>query len=194
MGITPENWPATVGLLTGMLAKEVVIGTLNSLYAQIGHLGQVSGHFDFSAAMSEAFWSIPNNFVKLKDALLNPILASAPGGGVSKSVYGIMVSRFDGKAGAFAYLLFVLLYIPCVSTMAVMRQETSQRFMWFSTFWSLLVAYSAAVIFYQLATFLQHPEQSLGWFIGLPLVIALFIMALRTRGLGYGGRRVIANS
>ena len=194
MGIQQENWPATVGLLTGMLAKEVVIGTLNSLYSQIGHLGQVSAHFDFSAAMSEAFWSIPNNLAQIKDALWNPILASAPGGEVSKSVYGIMVSRFDGKAGAFAYLLFILLYIPCVSTMAVIRQETNQRLMWFSTIWSFLVAYVAAVGFYQLATFSQHPEQSLLWFVGLPLGITLFISLLRTRGLGYGGPHVIANS
>lgn len=194
MGISPENWPATVGLLTGMLAKEVVIGTLNSLYTQIGHLGQVSTYFDFSAAMSEAFWSIPNNLAQIKDALLNPILASAPGGEVSKSVYGIMVSRFDGKAGAFAYLLFILLYVPCVSTMAVIRQETNRRLMWFSTVWSFLVAYIAAVVFYQLATFSQHPQQSLLWFVGLPLVIVLFIGLLRTRGLGYGGPHVIANS
>ncbi|HRE31218.1 MAG TPA: nucleoside recognition domain-containing protein, partial [Candidatus Berkiella sp.] len=32
LGIEEDNWPAAVGLLTGVLAKEVVIGTLNSLY------------------------------------------------------------------------------------------------------------------------------------------------------------------
>ena len=37
MGIQSDNWPATMGLLTGVLAKEVVVGTLNSLYAQAGH-------------------------------------------------------------------------------------------------------------------------------------------------------------
>lgn len=34
MGITSQNWPATVGLVTGIMAKEVVIGTLNTLYAE----------------------------------------------------------------------------------------------------------------------------------------------------------------
>jgi ferrous iron transport protein B len=32
IGITAENWPATVGLVTGLIAKEAVIGTLNSVY------------------------------------------------------------------------------------------------------------------------------------------------------------------
>ena len=34
MGIADNNWQATVGLITGTLAKEVVVGTLNTLYTQ----------------------------------------------------------------------------------------------------------------------------------------------------------------
>ena len=32
MGIQEENWPAAVGVFTGIFAKEAVVGTLNSLY------------------------------------------------------------------------------------------------------------------------------------------------------------------
>ena len=35
MGIENENWPATVGIFTGVLAKEAVVGTLDALYSQI---------------------------------------------------------------------------------------------------------------------------------------------------------------
>jgi|JI9StandDraft_2_1071091.scaffolds.fasta_scaffold04418_5 ferrous iron transport protein B len=34
IGISADNWPATVGLVTGLIAKEAVIGTLNSVYSQ----------------------------------------------------------------------------------------------------------------------------------------------------------------
>ncbi|MDE4980349.1 ferrous iron transport protein B, partial [Francisella tularensis subsp. holarctica] len=34
MGINDDNWPATVGLITGTLAKAVVVGTLNTIYTQ----------------------------------------------------------------------------------------------------------------------------------------------------------------
>lgn len=136
MGIHQDNWPATVGLLTGMLAKEVVVGTLNSLYAQLGALHQ------------------------------------AP---IGLSVYGIMCQRFAGPAGAYAYLLFVLLYIPCVSTMAVIRQETNKQWMWLSIVWSVVIAYLAAVIFYQTALWWQHAESPLFWVIGIPLgLISIF--------------------
>ena len=123
MGLTPESWPATVGLITGMLAKEVVIGTLNSLHTDI-HL------------------------------------------------------LFDGQVGAYAYLLFVLLYIPCVSTMAVIRQEASRKIMWFSIGWSSLVAYSAAVLFYQCATIQTHPLQTVLWAGVITLMNGLVIYAI----------------
>ena len=177
-----------------MLAKEVVIGTLNALYVPINNFSQMNASFDLWHAFSQAFWSIPHNIIHLKDALLNPIVASAPDSEVSKSVYGVMVSRFDGKAGAFAYLLFILLYIPCVSTMAAIRQETNRRWMWFSTGWSLVVAYATAVLFYQVATVSQHPQQSLVWIVGLLLSAVLLVIFLRAREGIQGGRYVTPNS
>ena len=170
MGISQNNWPATVGLLTGMLAKEVVIGTLNTLYAQMGHLGEMAAaHFDFWGGLNSALWSIPHNLANLGGALINPIAASADDPEISASVYGMMVKGFDGKIGAYAYVLFVLLYIPCVSTMAVIRQEANKNLMWLSVIWSFIVAYAAAVLFYQTAKILTHPGQSLFWIIGISL-------------------------
>jgi ferrous iron transport protein B len=152
MGIHQDNWPATVGLLTGMLAKEVVVGTLNSLYSQVGHLGEIAAvHFDFWYGIKSALWSIPHNLSQLGSALTNPILASMANDSVSSSVYGMMTQRFDGQIGAYAYLLFVLLYIPCVSTMAVIRQEANKKFMWLSVVWSFIIAYAVATGFYQSA-------------------------------------------
>jgi ferrous iron transport protein B len=39
MGLTQENWPATVGIFTGIFAKEAVVGTLDAMYTQIGRRG-----------------------------------------------------------------------------------------------------------------------------------------------------------
>ncbi|MBA3536799.1 MAG: Fe(2+) transporter permease subunit FeoB [Tatlockia sp.] len=195
MGLQQDNWPATVGLLTGMLAKEVVVGSLNSLYTQMGHLGEMTiSNFDFFGSLQAALWTIPHNLSNLGQALLNPIIASAPEGKLSQSVYGIMVARFDGKAGAYAYLLFILLYIPCVSTMAVIRQESSPKLMWFSVIWSLIIAYVAAVLFYQIATFRSHPQQSLGWVLGLVISATAAFVFLQYRTLNLGGSHASANS
>lgn len=179
MGIHQDNWPATVGLLTGMLAKEVVVGTLNSLYAQAGHLGEIAAaHFDFWVGLKAALWSIPHNLAQLGSAFANPVLASAADNSVSQSVYGIMAQRFDGRIGAYAYLLFVLLYIPCVSTMAVIRQEANKKYMWMSVAWSFIVAYVAAVGFYQGAKLIESSTHSFSW-ISMALGTLFLVMVVR---------------
>lgn len=134
LGITPENWPASVGLLTGLLAKEVVIGSLSSLYSTI---------------------------------------YTADG-----SFFGAMQYFFDGKVGAFAYLLFILLYIPCISTIAAIRQEANRTLMWFSIIWSLLIAYSSSVLFYQIATFYRHPLETLIYILLIAFSLTGFIKVL----------------
>ena len=40
MGIANDNWPATVGIFTGVFAKEVVVGTLNALYENLDGVTQ----------------------------------------------------------------------------------------------------------------------------------------------------------
>jgi len=192
MGIQHDNWPAVVGLLTGTLAKEVVVGTLNSLYTQAGHLAQLTTNtsFDFIHSMQAALWSIPHNLAALGNALANPITASAANENVSSSVYGMMYEQFAGKAAAFAYLLFILLYIPCVSTMATIRQETNSKWMWFSIGWSLLIAYASAVIFYQLATCFDHLQETMHWVFIWVTIFSLTVISLRYVSRR-GGRYVI---
>lgn len=180
MGLHQDNWPATVGLLTGMLAKEVVVGSLNSLYAEMGHLAlNQEAVVNIWTLLQQAFWTIPHNIAQLGHALIHPFALDASDMINSHSVYGIMNQHFEGKVGAFAYLLFVLLYIPCVSTMAAIRQESTRRLMWFSVAWSLFVAYAAAVLFYQVATVWVHPEQTLEWLIGLGGCLVLIVASMR---------------
>ncbi len=195
MGLHQDNWPATVGLLSGMLAKEVVVGSLNTLYAQMGHLTQSAiTDFDFFGSLQAALWSIPTHISELGSALMNPIVAGVAENQVSESVYGVIYKHFDGQVGAYAYLLFILLYIPCVSTMAAIRQEASRQLMWFSIAWSLMVAYAAAVTFYQLATFIRHPQQSIAWLFAVFMLISAAIVALRFVAAQPGGRHAITNS
>ena len=150
LGIKQDNWPATVSLISGTLAKEVVIGTLSSLYSQIDNFNNANLHFDFWNGMFQAVHSIVENFYNLKNAIANPIVASAPIDVISKSVYKSMLLHFDGQAGAFAYLVFSLLYIPCISTLAAVRQEAGNNLMWFSIIWSFMLAYTMAAASYKL--------------------------------------------
>jgi len=179
MGINQNNWPATVGLATGILAKEVVVGTLNSLYNNMAAVRTQQTTFNFWGGLKDAVKSIPENLANLGSAFKNPIVANEPPHDMSKSAYGVMYERFDGKVGAFAYLLFVLLYFPCISTMAAIRRELNGRWAYFSMFWSTGMAYALAVICYQLLTVFSHPISSLIWSGSMILALLIAVIALR---------------
>lgn len=180
MGIHNDNWPATVGLLTGTLAKEVVVATLNTLYSQVGHLSLVNaGDTTWWQSLLTAWPTVLDNLKQLGDALVNPIAASVPDHGVSDGVYGVMADRFQGQAAAFAYLLFVLLYVPCASTIAVMAKELNKGWALFSVLWSFGLAYGSAVAFYQTATFSQHPMASLLWWFGIVAAFGLTLLLMK---------------
>ena len=182
MGLHQDNWPATVGLLTGTLAKEVVVGSLNTLYGQMGHLvSTASAHFDLWGSLKIALLSIPENLAQLG--------STSPQNGLSQSVYGVMY-----QAGAYAYLLFILLYIPCVSTMAAIRQEASRKLMWFSISWSLIIAYATATTFYQLATIALHPLDTIEYLIAVLIGIALTIISIRMAATSSGARHAAPHS
>ena len=180
MGIQNDNWPATVGLASGILAKEVVVGTLNTLYTQVANLSNPSvENFHFSQAIHDALVSIPNNLVALKDSLGNPVLASAPDHNINQGVLGVMYQCFDGQLGAMAYLLFVLLYFPCVSATAAMLRESSRRWTIFSVIWTTGLAYAVAVVFYQAATFMRHPAASTLWILSLVFIFIATLIYMR---------------
>lgn len=154
MGISKDNWPAVVGLITGTLAKEVVIGTLNTLYSHIGNLSQAISinDFNFFQEINNAFKSFYINLVNFADVFGNPLVASINKSGLNATANMLMAQSFHTKIAAYAYLLFVLLYIPCVSTMAAIKQETNRKYMWFAIIWSIVLAYFVACVFYQIAS------------------------------------------
>jgi ferrous iron transport protein B len=188
LGIQEDNWPAVVGVFSGILAKEVVVGTLDSLYTRVAE--QEAGPmeeapFDLWQSLGDAAATVPQNLAELSDALLDPLGISlvseqdAEAQGVNQAVFGAMQARFDGQAGAFAYLLFVLLYFPCVATIGAIRRETGSGWAAFVATWTTGIAYLTATIFYQAASWNQHPSASLTWIGGLLLVFAATVIGLR---------------
>jgi ferrous iron transport protein B len=68
------------------------------------------------------------------------------------SLEGIIAGRL-GPLEAYSFMLFVLLYTPCLSTIAVLRQESrSWGFTALAVAWPLAAAWVASFAFYQTAT------------------------------------------
>ncbi len=55
---------------------------------------------------------------------------------------------------AFSFLLFVLLYFPCVATIATLRREAGKVWAWFTVFHSLALAWLVSFLVYQIGSLL----------------------------------------
>ena len=199
-GLNEENWPAAVGIFTGVLAKEAVVGTLDAAYTALAESdaaasGEAAGEeeaFSLTGAVAAAFATIPANLSDAMGTWGDPLgldvgdvsdqAAVAEEQEVATGTFGAMVSRFDGAAGAFAYLLFILLYFPCTAAIAAVYQESGARWTAFVAVWTSGMAYGLATLYYQAANFAREPASALAWIVAVLASFVAGFMFLRWQG------------
>ncbi len=131
MGLRDEDWPLVAGLMAGVIAKEVTVGTISALYQP----DSVQHEFSPSQVLMDAW----NEFIGVESSGNRDVYLSK-----------ILENAISDKAAIFAYLLFVLLYFPCVSVYAVTKQEVGLKWAVLSALWSTTFAYICAILFYQI--------------------------------------------
>jgi ferrous iron transport protein B len=193
MGLDAENWPATVGIFTGLLAKEAVVGTLDATYSALAaaETGETADEapFDLTAGLLGALATIPTNLGDSLGSWADPMGLNvgdltdtaevAASQELTTGTFGAMASRFDGAAGAFAYLLFILLYAPCVAAIAAIYRETSPGWAVFTVLWTTGLGYIVATVFYQSAIFARDPTSSAAWIAAMVAIFATVVLGMR---------------
>jgi ferrous iron transport protein B len=205
MGIEQDNWPAVLGIVSGVLAKEVIVGTLDTVYGGLADAAAPADDDELALgeALLAALATVPANLAEIGASLTDPLglnvgdLGDRDGVAAEQAVatgtFGAMEARFDGRAGAFAYLLFVLLYFPCVATIGAIVREAGAPWAAFVAAWTTGIAYVAATLFYQAATFERHPASSAAWIIAALLVLGAVFAGLRAWARR-GARRTLATA
>ncbi|HPF31394.1 MAG TPA: nucleoside recognition domain-containing protein, partial [Candidatus Sabulitectum sp.] len=136
-----------------------------------------AGDFSLAGGVAEAFRSIP-------EGLRGPESEGPPE--TSESAFQVMRTMFDGPAAAYAYLLFILIYAPCVAAIAAIYKETSLAWAAFSTAYLTVLAWTVSTLFYRLATFHRSPGESLLWLVTASLVAGGVWLTLK--GLSKAGK------
>lgn len=204
LGVTADNWPATVGIFTGIFAKEAVVGTLDALYTGLDQKAAGKSDdkepFDLIAAIGEAFATIPENLAGLADKLGDPLGlsivdisdtdAAAEAQKVNTATFGSMVLLFGSQSAAFAYLLFILLYFPCSAAISAVYRETNLAWTIFAGFWTTFLAFIASTLFYQITTFAEHPGYS-ALVIGGDLAAFILVLVV-LKSIAGAGKRMAA--
>ncbi len=192
IGLQEDNWPATVGLFTGLFAKEAVVGTLDALYTGAEEKVDTLAFPDLAASTQEAFVSVRDNSIDLLGSLGDPLgialeaesdlEAAAENQGVATATLSNMATLFGTQFAAFCYLVFVLLYAPCVAVLGAIAKESGWKWMLLTFSWTTGLAYVTASCLYQIGTFMAHPVSSSFWLVGCAIVSFVAVKLLRTLG------------
>ena len=126
------DWRMGVGIVAGVGAKELVVSTLGVMYADEEPVG--SGPSDLSegdSAHKTEETGGTDGTTRLQKALLRSV----------------------SPAGALAYMVFILLYFPCVATFIAIKNE-SGGWKWaiITAVYTIVLAWIAAFITYNIAS------------------------------------------
>jgi ferrous iron transport protein B len=147
------RWEAATALVTGVLAKEVVISTLSQVYLGNGETAIQPAPTTFwqdlgAIALSflQATWDTIRGTISIIPGvnLFGPDEAEA-----TDPQLGAALQRTFTPLAAVAFCVFVLLYTPCTVTLTALWHEYGPRWALFSAGYMLALAWLVSTVVYQ---------------------------------------------
>jgi len=145
------NWETGGALVSGFMAKEIVVSTMSQIYLGHSQAAPVK-----PTTFGEDITSIGKGFVnaginsgKILVSILPGVnLVSQTSQGENTALSLILHDKFS-TMGAVSLLVFVLLYVPCVATLGAIKQEFGISWAVTSAVYQTVVAWIVAFLIYQ---------------------------------------------
>ncbi len=157
-----SRWENTGALLAGLVAKEIVVSTLSQIYVgeteQIGEAPEKVNLLRDLEDIGVGFLSATANAGKELLETLTPgisVFGNSDEADVDTNLGAALKLAFTPLT-ALAFLVFVLLYVPCIATIGAIASEFGGKWALFSMIWQLGLAWVAAVMVYQGGLFLGY--------------------------------------
>jgi ferrous iron transport protein B len=143
------TWEAASSLLTGVIAKEIVVGTMGEIYAP---QSTVKEKVEVTPTLGEDLQEIVVSFgAAAKDAVTTTLgIQGAAEEEEDLSSLKLAVQGAFTPLTSYAFMVFVLLYMPCVVVAIAMRQEFG-GWKWFGVAFAYqtVLAWGMAFLIYQ---------------------------------------------
>lgn len=155
------EWQSSGALISGFVAKEVVVSTLAQVYASEAGFSELAEEEDGygPTTLAEDFGYIAVGFVTATVDSVKTLISVIPGinllgdgeEDVPSSTLTLALQRHFTTASAVAFLAFVLVYVPCITAIAAMRKEFGDKWAIFSAFYQTALAWVIAFVVYRVA-------------------------------------------
>jgi ferrous iron transport protein B len=151
------TWEASGALVTGFVAKEVVVGTMAQIYnvEEAEEEAEPTTFFEDVGEIVTSFIGATIDTLKSLPLIVGINLFEAEEEPEPTALMSAVKTNFDASSGghgalaAFAFMVFVLIYTPCMVAIAAERQELGNRWMWVSIIGQLILAWLMAFIVFQ---------------------------------------------
>ena len=158
------SWEASGALLTGFVAKEVVVSTMSQIYAveaeATDEAGATLSVVDGLTEIVTSFGTAALDTLKAIPLIIGVNLADAEAEEEPTALMGALQASFEQASGghgalaAVAFMVFVLLYTPCMVAVAAARQEFGNKWMWVSIIGQFGLAWLVALVVFQIGRLL----------------------------------------
>jgi ferrous iron transport protein B len=161
------TWQSSGALLSGVAAKEVVVTAMAQVYGMETRApsgaGTVTEPTSFWADLGQILSGFAQSVLEMIKAIpgMVGIHLSQAEETPQEVIYAPVVrASFERSSGghadlaAFAFMVFVLIYTPCIATLAALRNELGTRWMLLSAGGQLLVAWLVATLIFQVGKLL----------------------------------------
>ena len=188
IGVEKDNWPASVSVFSGLFAKESLIGTMKGLYGQMdaaeasaprSNAKQDDAGYSLVRGLKDAVLSIPANLSGVVAGLVDPLgfqgekdaVAEASASAENVAAVNSLRRHFPkGVHQMFSFLLFVLLYIPCLAATGVVFREIGKLYGVIFVCYLTLLGWSVATVYH--AVMVSHSALWLA--VGSGILFAMF--------------------
>ncbi len=146
------NWQTSGALVTGFMAKEIVVSTMSQIYLSEVEVAEAEQATTFVSDLAEIGFGFGDAVVNSGKILLSII----PGVNLvdeeaesQDTVLSLALQDHFTTLSAIAMLVFVLLYVPCVATLGAIKHEFGMSWAVMSAVYQTAVAWLAAFLVYQ---------------------------------------------
>lgn len=134
------------------VAPSTGLGTLKD--AALRQAQGPESSFSLKSTVKEALVSVPTNLVEVFTSIANPLgvkdAIDASVGSATEGAYNTMQAHFNlGRFQVLAYLLFILLYVPCLAAMGTAFRELGRFYGTLMMVLQTVIGWSLSVLFFQ---------------------------------------------
>ncbi len=146
------NWETSGALVTGFMAKEIVVSTMSQVYLKeaIDEVKVEPASFGGDLiGIGSGFMDAAINSGKILVSIIPGVNVMDAGAETQDTVLSLALRENFNSLSAAALLVFVLLYVPCVATLGAIKHEFGTSWAVTSAVYQTVVAWIAALIVFQ---------------------------------------------